>query len=95
MRHVQLDHSSLLPHLADMIEGGSTKMSTCVKAKAHNSEGTLSIKTMVPKLQQGLHKGESWCHLLMQLLEVGGQVVDSLGVQELPDDIRRLQVANG
>lgn len=31
----------------------------------------------------------------MQLLKVRGQVVDALRIQKLPDDIRRLQVADG
>ena len=31
----------------------------------------------------------------MKLLKVGSEVVDALGVQELPDHIRRLQLSNG
>lgn len=41
-------------------------------------------------------KGGNWgVHLLMQLLKVRGQVVNALSIQELPDDIRGLQVADG
>ncbi len=41
-------------------------------------------------------KGWDWgVDLIVQLLKVGGEVVDALSIQKFPDDVRGLQVADG